>query len=430
VLLAVACTGDGDKPPRTAPSTPAPPQEPRGSVVVGVYGEPTTLDPYSPLASELTWQLVRPVYPSLYRMLPDGTVEADLAARLGPTPSGVRITLEPRRWNTGDPITASDVVRSVRRARPPSGFALVDRARAVSRRTFVLEGDVSDWPTALATVAYVLPGGLARRIYGGPFVIADRVPGLEIDYAPNPEWPGTTGLKRFKVQFTIATGMLTELLERKKLDVAMVPSSLNLDQRFEETGIEHADSLGWELLYLDLDGADPSLGLQDALVDVVDRKTIVDDFVRADGRVANDMHPGPGSGPGDRRLARSKPTGRKLSGTIQLSAPAGDELAEFVQRLIQVQLEQAGMTAELVSVEPDRFYGEWAVTDPFDVAVRRALGAPGDRSDRVEGAAIPLANVESVAAWTAPVVGIAPNPTYDGLLWNVQDWFLDIGPQL
>jgi len=77
-----ACTGgDEGRPPDGASTTPTPPREPSGSVVVGVYGEPATLDPYSPLASESTWQLVRPVYPSLYRMAPDGSVEADLAAR-------------------------------------------------------------------------------------------------------------------------------------------------------------------------------------------------------------------------------------------------------------------------------------------------------------------------------------------------------------
>ena len=51
----------------------------------------------------------------------------------------------------------------------------------------------------------------------------------------------------------------------------------------------------------------------------------------------------------------------------------------------------------------------------------------GDRSARSDSSAIPLAEIESVAAWTAPVDGIAPNPTYDGLLWNVQDWLLTEG---
>jgi ABC-type transport system substrate-binding protein len=393
-------------------------------VVVGVFGEPATLDPYSPLASELTWQLVRPVYPSLYRMLPDGSVEADLAADLAPAPTGVTVTLARRRWSNGDPITARDVVKSVERARPPSGLAELKGARAVSRRVVLLEGNIQDWPATLGTVAYVLPGGLARKIYGGPFVISGRVSGLRIDYAPNPRWPGTTGLRRLKVVFTVGTEMLISLLERERIDVAMVPSSLNLDQRFEERGIEHAEALGWDLLYLDLDGADTGADLAAGLSHAIDRQAIVDGFVRNEGRVADGLHPGPGPGGADGRFARATPTDRPLSGTIQLAAPEGDELAEFVQRVIQIQLEAVGMTVELVTVEPKRLYGDWAQSDPFDAAVRRAGGAPGDRSARVEVAAIPIAQVSSVAAWNAPIAGIAPNPTYDGLLWNVEDWLV------
>jgi ABC-type transport system substrate-binding protein len=290
----------------------------------------------------------------------------------------------------------------------------------------ILEGDVADWPTALATVAYVLPGGVARKIYGGPFVISDRVPGLEIDYAINEEWPDTTGLQRFKVQFAISTEMLIALLERGKIDVSAIPSALNLGQRLDEHGIAHAGALGWDLLYLDLDGADLP-GFDNTIGRALDRQAIVDDLVRSEGRLANGIHPGPGTHDAGGPFAKVTPKKTESSGTVQISAPTGDELAEFVQRLIQVQLEDAGITAELVTVEPDRFYGEWAATDPFDIAVRRAGGAPDDRSARSDRFAIPVAEVESVGAWNPPVTGIAPNPTYDGLLWNVQDWFLTEG---
>jgi hypothetical protein len=426
-VLLLSCTPDDDPDgPSARPSTPAAPREPRGSVVVGVYGEPSTLDPYSPLAAELTWQLVRPVYPSLFRLLPDGSVEPDLAADIARTKDGVRVELSDRRWSDDSPITASDVVASVRRARPPSGFALVDEARSSGNKTVILSGKVGDWRTALATVAYVLPDGLPRKIYGGPFKISREIQGLELRYLPNPAWPESTGLKRFSVRFAVGLDVLIGLLERHRLDAATLPSSVNLGERLDEAGIDHASLLGWELLYLDLDGDDSSLDLAAELPGAIDRRALVEDFVRDQGRLSNTLHPGPGPNGATGPFSREGHEAH-LSGTVQLAAPTGDELAEFIQRVIQVQLEDAGLTAELVNVEPDRFYGEWADTDPFDIAVRRAGGAPGDRSERVESAAIPIANVDSVAAWTAPIVGISPNPTYDGLLWNVQDWFLGEG---
>jgi ABC-type transport system substrate-binding protein len=123
LLLLSGCTdsdsGDGPKPrPSSTISLKA-----GGKLSFGVLGSPATLDPYSPVASDLTRELVRPLYPSLYRFLPDGSAVPYLARSLEESGSRAIVTLAEASWSNGKRITARDVAASVQRATEPSGFA-------------------------------------------------------------------------------------------------------------------------------------------------------------------------------------------------------------------------------------------------------------------------------------------------------------------
>ncbi|MGH2820720.1 MAG: ABC transporter substrate-binding protein, partial [Actinomycetota bacterium] len=292
-MLAAACTGGDDDGP-LAPSVAAPVSG--GAVVVGVIGEPATLDPYSAVASDLTFALVRPLYPSLYSFMPDGTTRPYLASSVSIVEAGARVELGSARWSNGRAIDARDVVASVRRARPPSGFARVSSARVLGPRSVLLRGDEPDWEQTLATAAFVLPKGHASTtVAGGPFVIAARRPGLEIVYEPNPRWRGRPAyLDRITVQFLAGTEILLGLLGDDRLDAAVPLSTVNLDERLDAYGVVHADALGWESIHLDLDGAVLDERARRRLVAAIDREVIEAGFVRADGRVATTLHPQPG----------------------------------------------------------------------------------------------------------------------------------------
>ena len=162
VLTLGACTPDPESSdPPDAVATP-----PSGGVVdLGVVGEPATLDPYGRDASDLTYALVRPVFPMPFRLLPNGNVEADLAARLDDVPGGARLELRKAKWSNGRPITARDVVASIERATVPSGFADVDSATARSRRVVMLRGDVDRWPETLASGSSAPAATVRRRAW-------------------------------------------------------------------------------------------------------------------------------------------------------------------------------------------------------------------------------------------------------------------------
>jgi hypothetical protein len=415
------CTASDDPTIEPGRSSPTGSPERSGRIVVGLPGEPPTLDPYSPVASELTWEVVRPVYPSLYRFLPDGKVEPGLATSIDATGTSAQVVIREAFWSDGSPITARDVVRSVRRARAPSGFARIDSARARGRRLVLLRGRVHNWQRALATVAFVLPGGKAdRSVAGGPLRIESMTPGLEVVYRPNRRWWGSVGVREVVVRYTRGVEMLLALLERERLDVAAIPSSVNLEERLDELGLEHAAALGWDSIYLDVGGAAFSDSEAASVFASIDRRFIEEGLIRDDGRIANSLDPAPGPAP-------SKPfstggTGSLPPGTIQLATALGDELLEIMQRIVQAQVQSGDLEVELVSVEPYDFYGDWMIDDPTDLALRRASGAPGERGHPGRGESLPLFHVERVGAWLPGVDGIRPNPTYDGLLWNVDEW--------
>jgi ABC-type transport system substrate-binding protein len=429
LALVAACTGDDDEGPAgEAPDAPVPTRG--GAVVVGVVGDPATLDPYSALASDLTFALARPIWPSLYRFGPDGETEPDLARSVTPVEGGVRVTLRTARWSDGSPIGSHDVVASVRRARAPSGFARI-RAVAVGPRAVRFRGRSDDWEQTLATIGFVLPGGRARTdISGGPFVMAAHRPGLHVVYERNPRWWGRGAyLRRVTVQFVAGMDILLRLLEEDRLDAAVPLSTVNLDERLAALEVTSADALGWESIYLDLQGWELDEAARASLVAAVDRPVIEAGFVRGDGRVSTTLHPGPGSngaaGPWRQPPARGESQQQVFS--IEMAAASGDELTTLIQRVLQLQLAAAGFEVELVRVEPSMFYGRWSQDDPTDAAVRRAAGAPGleDRPEaREDGAALPLLHVESVIAWHRHVHGPEPNPTFEGPLWNLKNWFV------
>jgi hypothetical protein len=391
--------------------------------VFGVVGEVATLDPYSPAASDLTLALARPIYPSLFRFLPDGTAEPYLAASLETSGRVAMIELDRARWSDGRPITARDVAASIRRARPPSGLARITEARVVGPRRIELRGKVDNWERALATAAYVMPRGRPAPVAGGPFGLKRKVRGLEFEFTPNLSFRGTPPLiNRIVVRFVQGVDLLLELLESGRLDAALVPSSVNITDRLDALGLAHDELLGWESIVLDLP-SDMSLDTARSIWGALGRRGIEAGFVRDLGRVTDTLRPDPGTPGATGPFASLRPTPVREGAAVELAAPVGDELLELVQRALFERLSRAGFDVEVLGVESlvllrsDR----WAT-------VTRVAGAPGleDPPGVVRRPpALPLFHVSTVVAWRPGIHGLVPNPTFDGPLWNAEEWWVE-----
>jgi ABC-type transport system substrate-binding protein len=393
-----------------------------------MVGEPATLDPYARDASDLTFALVRPVFRMPYRLLPDGEVETDLAETLEVSGGSARLTLVPAEWSNGERIDARDVVASIRRARLPSGFAAVTSARAVSRRVVELRGDVTDWEETLASGAYVLPDGHLRRgaLAAGPFRFTRYNPGRSLEYEPNEGWSGTMpGLDRVTVSFVQSTDLLVQLLVAGRVDAAAVPSSVNLDERLTELGLDHDTMLGWESIALAFESEDVTQDEWIATAYEIDRDLLLESFIRDDGRLSNTLAPGPQGTEGFWSHVAAE-VGPPLP-ELAIAAPEGDELLSLIQRALQLELERAGSTVEVITAPWATYYGRWRDGSPADAALIRVAGAPGATgpANSTDAFILPLAHVETTVAWRDGIDGLSVNPTLDGVLWNLVEWWRD-----
>jgi hypothetical protein len=416
LLLVAGCTPDDD--PRVSSPAPDRTSDVEGGerLRFGILGDVATLDPYSHLASDLTATLVRPVYPSLFRFLPDGSTEPYLAASLEEGGGRAVVELAHMNWSDGTPIVAKDVVGSWRRAGEDFGFGRIDKMRADGEVRVIMRGQVDDWEQALATRAFVLKGGKSGRAFGGPYEIAGRKPGLSVRYRVNPEWTGAAPLtKKVTVLSMDTTDVMLALLKEGKLDAAWFPSTVNLPERLEATNLEHASGLGWSSVRLQA-GSDVSPDTMAAIAGALDRSLLHETFIRHLGRVTDTLHPAPGDG-GD--------SGPFLAGgsdgtaSFALAVPHGDELLELLQRAIQVQLAEQGFQVDLVTLPVDHIYGPGF----GGVSLVRSEGAPGAPDPRsAYGKAIPLFHTESFLVWNEGTAGLDVNPTFEGPLWNLEAW--------
>lgn len=424
VALFVACEPADIVAPRD-PKVPASPSPVAGGhLVIGVYGEPATLDPYSPDASDLTWALARPLYRSLYVFDEQGEPVPDLAARLRTSGDVATVTLGSAMWSDGTPITSHKVASSLTRA-AQSGFIDLDSIRRAGPRRVVLSGDVEDWEEALAAASVVLPDDFPNRPSetSGPFRLRSRVPGLQMVLTPNPGSENPPLLDKLTIRFTEGVDMLLALLEAGDLDAAWLPSTVNLSQRLEELDLEHDQRLGWELVTLDLSGSALDRSQRRDVARSLDRSEIEEGFVRDDGRITDTLIPSPepggASGPFEAMFRGSSDVDDV---PLRMAAPGGDELLELVQRLGQVQLSSAGFDVELINVDARRFYGEWGRQPPLDVAVRRRVALPGSDAPPVRTLTeLPLFQVDSFVAWNEGAGGLeAGGPA--GPLAHAHQW--------
>lgn len=408
LAVTTSCTGDSDVS-RSEPSpavAPAHPEADARPLLFGVIGSPPTLDPYAPHASDLTYALARPVYPSLLRLLPRGTPKLDLARDVDPRAGAAVVRLKPARWSDGSAITARDVVASAGRAAFPSGFAGLE-ASVVDRLTVRFEGPVRDWERRLARLTFVLPAGRAGDAYGGPYSVSRYVEGYELALRRNPRYFGRRAESpRLNVRFVQDLDLLLLLLERGRLDAAAPPATVNLDQRLEAHGLGFQSRIGWEAMWLDFSRSDLAPQERTALTADVRWANLERSFVREAGRLE------PGLGASDDLPVYVKET---------MIGPNGDELLSLVMRAAWFQLRDEGHSIELLRVDPDILYGPWADGGPRGLALRRVTAAPGLDDPLAAGEdARRVFELATFVTWRDGVEGVAPNPTLDGPLWNAE----------
>lgn len=400
LLLISACTDDGRAPSEAAPSVSP---SPSGKLTFGFLGEASTLDPYAAEASALTYALVRPVLPSLFRSLPDGSVEPYLAAAVERDGDGVLVTLRDASWSDGRPITAGDVVASWARASAPSGFDRIRHAEAIDQKTVRFTGRFRNWERVLATGTFVLPDGTFRpRVSGGPMKIRRHRPGLRLDYEHNDAFFGEGArLDALTAFFYEDLSVMLDDLAAGDVDSAAPPLTVNLGERLTAAGIEHDSVLGSE--QIGLFALSVSRKVLERFPAALDLGASFETFIEGNGE-------------------RLSVAGGSDPPNATVASPRGDELLGLLARSAHFQARDAGVILELAEIESRLLYGDdSAALDGLDVAWGRRFDVAGRFADHPF---LPLFAVKTYVAWRPGIEGPAVNPSLEGPLWNVEEWFV------
>jgi hypothetical protein len=311
-------------------------------------------------------------------------------------------------------VTATDVVRSVRRARFPSGFAAVRAARAISKDTVDLKGSIDDWPDALATAAYVLPDGRwDPEVTSGPLQFVRYRQDAELHLRASSGAP--VAFKDWRLQFFDQGGSLIERLSSGELDAAHLPSAVNLVDRLDRQEIAHASALGWE--WIGLKTSDDAVA--GALARSVRSVALQEAFIRSDGEPEEVRWPPAGESEGNEGYP-----GSAVGASFTVAVPTGDELLAMLQKAIQLQSEERGAVMELADAEARTFYGRWQSQAPVDALLMRSVGAPflSLRAPEAVGPNLSLFRVKTYVAWGGSLAPLSVNPTIEGPLWDVEGW--------
>jgi peptide/nickel transport system substrate-binding protein len=404
------------------------PVEPKGEVIVAYPDEPASLNPYAYEGdTNATRDLLRPLLPTLLTIDPDLRYLPGVATRV---PSGKDITAQPfsvtfhidakARWSDGIPITAEDVRFTWETIRDPnqpiadrSAYERISDVVVVDRRTFRLTFDqpYPAWRDLFSAGDFILPKhALAGKdlaaelidgppVSGGPFVLEEWVPGLQVTYRANPQWWGDgPGFELIRVFFVPDIETALQLLEGERVQVVAAGTNVNLNRRFERLqGVRAASRFGsawWELAF-NHERAGPSENdWRKAVSTGFNRAGIVEALVRSDGRPLEHLAPGReiknaftslGYDPEGTKESLGRagfvadPDGRFRKsgvGAIGISAPADHEMASLVERAIQVGLSGSGIEVEFRNPRATDHYTLWRREGRFDLALWERRGTP------------------------------------------------------
>ncbi len=407
VLVPVAILTACGSPSPSSDAGAGPPQ-PGGMVVIGLLSDVQSWNPY--LVEDLdTEHVLSLIYPSLAVEQPDyqrhpPSFKPALARRWSWSDDHLELTLEldpAARWSDGVPITSSDVVFT-RQAQSSEevgwlyadSTSSIDRVEAIDEHTVRVTFthhhpyqmmELNDGPIIPAHAWGEIPfadwadtSWRTRVVAGGPFTLDRHVPQQEIALVRNPGYskPEQPYLDRVVFRIVPSERSLVTQLLAGGIDFlgSVPPSEVNRFRRRKELNLVIYDGRSYS--HICWNTARPQLAdrrVRRALTMAIDRETLIDVVYAGFGRISvgpvlstfwafnHELEPLPfdrdaasvllaeagwhdsdGDGMADRG-------GERL--TVELLAPAENATRQDMAILIQENLRQIGVAAELRVVE-------------------------------------------------------------------------------
>ena len=428
------------------------PDRPRGgSARVGVWAEP---DPAAPTTGGAAVRAL--VLPQLFVARPDGRWSPALVEpRSDVTAADARSATFRLRsgavWSDGSPITVADLDRTADR-RFVSVVSAADDGTITVEFTSPLPGWRRLW-SAQDSIAAPAPG-----VWGGPFVVASVVPGLETVLARNPTWSGSGGPFLDEVRLVLVPDATTarQLLGRGEVDVVMpLAGTVRTEQlsSLPSVSVDRVERGGWSVVLLanGSDGAGLTLERRQALLASFDREAFVRTLLAGEASLLQGF-----SGSGEDATWASVGTGDvgALRGeTVDLVGFVEEPMTGLVHRSMQKRVRagtEGRATIELRLAEADRVEG-WLVAGSYEAAVVPwldplggcwtcrwpSLGEAARAADagspeavaaaqltlRESAIVLPLWHPTTVVAWRSGLSGVRANGYAASGAWNAWEWW-------
>jgi hypothetical protein len=417
-----------------------------GSARVGVWGEP---DPSAPTLAGAGVRAL--VLPQLFVAGPDGRWRSALvdpgSDRIAPDLRSATLKLRPRAvWSNRAPITADDLRRSAD-ARFVAG---IDGPTPDGTITVRFTQPLPGWRRLWSGTSSISPP--AAGVWGGPFVVAGRTPGLETVLRRNDSWWGGVGPFLDEVHLVLVPDSTTarQLLAAAQLDVVMPPAGTVRTEQLRQVpgaAMDTANATGWHVsLFLNaarLDGP-----ARAGVVAAVDRGAFVGGLLRDEATVADGF-----AGPEDgawRGVAAGDSAGLKGK-TVQLTGEIEEPMTQVLERSMQRRASAAPATFELRNAEADRVEG-WLAAGDYQAAVVMGFDEPtpcwtcrwgsvdadlakkADEGDdpaivaleaklREGNLVLPLWRPRAVVAWRGGLEGVRVNGWALNGAWDAWEWY-------
>jgi peptide/nickel transport system substrate-binding protein len=383
--LLAAC-GGGDETPAGAGGTGGRPRR-GGTLRVGALGRVSaiTRDPHGTQANESDYLIISLVHDTLTVPGTRPNTVPRLAARWQPSDDlkTWRFTLaEGAKFHDGTPVTAEDVVWSLKRLRDtPSGASRLPgvepgNIRAEGKNTVVLVSDYAnaELPQLTRLTTFVLKkdtkdSDLGRAPGTGPFKL-DWFRSGNARLVRNDDWyGGDVHLDAIEVKIFESPQAMANALLAGQIDVASnvgAVAARTAEKRHDIRIVRRPDDMAMPIVMRTADGPFADAKVREALRLAVDRDAMVKQVLSGYGTVANDI-----LGTGDPAYAEDIPQrGRDLARARRLLKEAGfdtsrtykllttEDIAGLAESatLFASQVREAGVRVEVVKQESATFW--------------------------------------------------------------------------
>ncbi|SDY99471.1 ABC transporter substrate-binding protein [Herbiconiux ginsengi] len=345
----------------------------------------------------------RQVFDTLTEFGPDGNWTPQLATAVEPgdTADVWTVTLaDDATWSDGDPVTADDVVATVKRwfaeELPPSGslpFIDPDQVEAVDEHTvkFTLLYPTVTFPEAFTSpTTAIVPADFdpAKPIGSGPFVLSDNDPGVQLTFTANKDYfRGAPGVDELDVvSFADATSAASALTAGQiDVDASVDPTIVDvIDGTTGYSVFDYGTSgtLTWVMNTQQAPFDDPVV--RQALRLAVDRQQLIDQVYNGYGTLGNDVF-NPYDPMYDADLpqreydpeaakAMLEAAGYTLPLAVKLVGTDNQPTSERQNEVLVQQAAAAGFDIQYEFVDSATFYGDAYGTYPLSLSFWGFLG--------------------------------------------------------